>query len=320
MELSRLFSNTIINTLSAEKNYTVSGVNLTADIVITPPVGFEISTATGTGFVANPATITLTQTGGTVTSTIIYVRFAPTIVQVYTDNITHASTGATTMTVAVTGNAVPVPPSLPIDENFDYTAGTLLTANGWVAHSGANSLPVTVGASSITYPGYPLSAIGNEVSIVPGSAEDVNYGFASQTSGSLYASVLFNASAFANTSTDYFFHFCQIAGSSAGPFFGRVFAKRDASNKVSFGISKSSTTTVTYTPFSYDLNTTYLLVLKYSFNSATATDDIAYLYIDPAWTAIEPTPAIVSTDAGTDPTGIAAIALRQGLNTLNCKN
>lgn len=313
------FSNTVINTLSAEKTYTVSGINLTADIVITPPVGFEISTTTGTGFVANPATITLPQTAGTVASTTIYVRFAPTIVQVYTDNITHASTGATTMNVAVTGTGVPVPPSLPIDENFNYTVGTLLTANGWTAHSGANTLPVTVGASTITYAGYPLSGIGNEVSIVPGSAEDVNYGFATQTSGSLYASVLFNASAFANTTGDYFLNFCQTSGSSAAGLYGRIFAKRDASNKVSFGISKASTTTITYTPFSYDLNTTYLLVLKYTINSATTTDDVAYLYINPVWSAIEPTPAIASTDAGTDATGIAAIALRQGTNTPTAK-
>ncbi|NMB82684.1 MAG: T9SS type A sorting domain-containing protein [Ignavibacteria bacterium] len=97
------FGNQTVNTTSGEKSYSVSGANLTADIVITPPAGFEISTTSGSGFVANPSSLTLTQSGGTVASTTIYTRFVPTLVQAYSGNIVHTSTDATTQNVAVSG-------------------------------------------------------------------------------------------------------------------------------------------------------------------------------------------------------------------------
>ncbi len=58
---------------SAEQNFTVSGSALTADITITAPTGFEISITSGSGF---DSTLTLTQSGGSVPNTIIYVRLA----------------------------------------------------------------------------------------------------------------------------------------------------------------------------------------------------------------------------------------------------
>jgi hypothetical protein len=101
------YGNQCINTTSSEKSYNVSGANLTANISIAPPTGYEISTGTGGSFVAtNP--IVLTQSGGTVTSTTIYVRFSPTIAQLYSDNITHTSTGATQQDLAVSGTGTPL--------------------------------------------------------------------------------------------------------------------------------------------------------------------------------------------------------------------
>ena len=100
------FGNQNVNTTSPEKFYSVSGLNLTSDIVITPPPGFEISSTSGTGFISNPNTITLLQSGGSVSPTTIYVRFSPTLSQVYSGNISHASTGAVLQNVAVTGTGV----------------------------------------------------------------------------------------------------------------------------------------------------------------------------------------------------------------------
>ncbi len=99
------FGDICVGNTSAEKTYNVSGSSLTANISIVPPSGYEISTGTGGSFVVtNP--ITLVPSGGTVTSTPIYVRFVPTLVQPYTGNITNASTGATTKNVVVSGNGV----------------------------------------------------------------------------------------------------------------------------------------------------------------------------------------------------------------------
>jgi len=95
---------------SAEQSYTVSGSSLTNDITITPPAGYEISTGTGGGFVpTNP--ITLTQTGGVVASTTIYVRLNSATLGTNTGDITNASTGATTRNVSLTGKVLAAEPT-----------------------------------------------------------------------------------------------------------------------------------------------------------------------------------------------------------------
>ncbi len=100
------FGNAQQNGISSEQSYTVSGANQTANLVLTPPAGFEISTTSGSGFVANPSTLTLTPSGGTVPSTTIYVRFKPTAITSYSANITHTSTGAATQNKATTGTGI----------------------------------------------------------------------------------------------------------------------------------------------------------------------------------------------------------------------
>ena len=101
------FSTSAISTPSAEQTLVVSGSNLTNNISIVPPTGFEISTTTGGSFSAtNP--ITLTQSGGTVANTTIYVRYNPASLavqpQVAGTNISATSTGATTKNVTVLGS------------------------------------------------------------------------------------------------------------------------------------------------------------------------------------------------------------------------
>lgn len=100
------FGEQAVNTFSAEKSYTVSGSNLTENIIITPPLGFGISLSTGSGFVSYPGTLTLNQSVGNVASTIVYVRFAPETIQVFSGSISHTSAGAVSQDVAVSGNGI----------------------------------------------------------------------------------------------------------------------------------------------------------------------------------------------------------------------
>ncbi len=86
---------------SAAQSYTVSGSGLTGNIMITAPADFEVSTASGSGF--GPS-VTLTQSGGTVAQTTIYVRFNRPTAGSSSGNITHASAGAATQNVAVSGS------------------------------------------------------------------------------------------------------------------------------------------------------------------------------------------------------------------------
>jgi pectin methylesterase-like acyl-CoA thioesterase len=89
---------------SAVQTYTVAGVNLTANVVITPPAGFELSTNGGTTWSGSAAPITLTPTNNTLASTTVSVRLNTATPGAASGNITHVSAGATTVNVAVTGN------------------------------------------------------------------------------------------------------------------------------------------------------------------------------------------------------------------------
>ncbi len=200
-------------------------------------------------------------------------------------------------------------------ENFNYTIGSALKDNGWTAHSGSGSNSPAVSISSITYPGYASSGVGNETSLTT-SGEDLHRTFTAQTSGTIYAAVLVNVSS-ANTTGDYFFHVGATTISTN--FRGRVFVKKDASDNIQFGISQS-TTTVNYSSTNYSMNTTYLLVLRYEIVSGT-TNDVASIYINPPLNAAIPTSGWISnTDAaGTDLANIGSVALRQGSTTPNIK-
>jgi hypothetical protein len=99
---------TTAGTPSASQSYTVSGSNLTNDILITAPAGYEIkSPLTSYG-----SSVTLTQTAGTVNNTQIDVRLNSVTGGPFVGNITHISTGATQKDVAVTGNVLATEPSV----------------------------------------------------------------------------------------------------------------------------------------------------------------------------------------------------------------
>ena len=196
-------------------------------------------------------------------------------------------------------------------ENFDYTAGTLLTANGWTAHSGGGTNAIQVVSPGLTYAGYIGSGIGNAASLGIASGEDVNKAFTAQTTGNVYVSFLVNVTS-ATATGDY----CLNLGPNTigTNFRGRLFIKQDGSNNIAFGISQGGAlATAIFTPYSYAINTTYLVVLKYSIVAGT-TNDFSAIYINPIITNPEPaTGWFTTTDfTAADPTDIGSVALRQG--------
>ncbi|GAB1405233.1 hypothetical protein MASR1M74_24130 [Lentimicrobium sp.] len=89
---------------SAEQSFTISGSNLTEDIIVAAPTNYEISTGTGGAFsAANP--ITLSPTSGNVASTPIYVRLKAGLAYGTYNNetITASSSGADDKTVTCNG-------------------------------------------------------------------------------------------------------------------------------------------------------------------------------------------------------------------------
>ena len=86
---------------STEQTFTAEGSDLTADITVTAPTDFEVSTTSGSGF---GSSVTLPQSGGTVNSTTIYVRLVTGLsVNTYNGTISATSTGATQRDISLSG-------------------------------------------------------------------------------------------------------------------------------------------------------------------------------------------------------------------------
>jgi len=144
-------------TVAATPNsFTVTGTGLTANITVAaPPAGFETSTAIGGPF--NTTTITLTQVGGNVALTTIYIRLRATATVAgspYSGTINVTSTGAGTNGVATINASTVGKATLTVTaNNVPKTYGTLLTGasgSGAFTSSGLKN-GETIGSVTIAY-------------------------------------------------------------------------------------------------------------------------------------------------------------------------
>jgi len=93
-----------IQTPTASRQFTVSGMNLTTGITVTVPFGFEISSNENGPFSSAP--LVLPPTGSQVPTTTLYLRFNPAAVQSYSGNLTVATEGLSpSPSFAVMGNS-----------------------------------------------------------------------------------------------------------------------------------------------------------------------------------------------------------------------
>ncbi|MBK8610412.1 MAG: hypothetical protein IPL84_10860 [Chitinophagaceae bacterium] len=130
---------------SAVQTYTVDGTDLTADISIAPPTGYEIS-PTGAFTPTNP--ITLTQTAGTVASTTIQVRMNSAALGVNAGNITHTSAGSNDPDVAVTGNVLAPEPTIQSTITFGAVTNSTIVVN-FAGGNGANRILVAKALTAV---------------------------------------------------------------------------------------------------------------------------------------------------------------------------
>lgn len=132
---------TVTGTASAAQTYTVSGVNLTADPVITPPANFEVSN-NGTTYVTS---LTLPRTGNVLTGqpVTIYARLHATApAGIYGGNIDNAVSGGTTKQVAVSGTVLAAQPTAQASAvTFANVTSQSFTIN-WTNGNGSNRLVV----------------------------------------------------------------------------------------------------------------------------------------------------------------------------------
>lgn len=200
-------------------------------------------------------------------------------------------------------------------DNLNYADNSLLTANGWTAHSGANTNSPDVGTSNgLTYTGYSgltgvsAAVVGNAAQL-DNNGEDVNKLFtAPVTTGTLYYSFLVNV---VSGDAGYFTHL-----GNGTNFTARVFVKPSANaGKINFGISNTGTASYATVPTDFDLNTTYLIIVKYDVSTTGAASIWVKSAGVPATEAAAGAPEHSTSASGV--ANVAAVYLRQYSATQN---
>ncbi len=203
-------------------------------------------------------------------------------------------------------------------ENFDYPAGDSLGAHGWTSFSGGATNRLLVTSPGLSYAGYPQSGIGNATTLTT-TGQDAYVPFSSSVDTSnasaVYAFFLVNVS-----SAQVGEYFAAFLPSSSTTFYScRLFA-RDNGGNLNFGVVKSSpqdTNNISmWSTNSYSYNTTYLVVLKYSFFSGPSNDAVSMFVFSSGLPSTEPAPTVgplVFTSG--DANNIGRFAVRQGVAT-----
>ncbi|REH01546.1 hypothetical protein [Flavobacterium aquicola] len=137
---------TITGTVSAAQTYTVSGSNLTADVIVTAPANFEVSTNNST----YSGSVTLPRTGNVLTPVTVYARVKASAPSgLYSAAIDNSTTGGTTKSVAVAATVIASKPTVQATA-VTFTTVTSTTFNiNWTNGNGANHLVLIKSGSAV---------------------------------------------------------------------------------------------------------------------------------------------------------------------------
>jgi len=132
-----------VGTVSTTQNFTISGTNLIATIILTAPTGFEISSTQSGSY---SSSITLNPTAGTLALSTVYIRQTSIIVGPTSGTISATSNSANQQSLSVAGlvNALPIKPVISWNNNQLNTASGFSSYQWFLAGN-----PVT-GATSNT--------------------------------------------------------------------------------------------------------------------------------------------------------------------------
>ncbi len=202
-----------------------------------------------------------------------------------------------------------------LSEDFNYTDS--LSKNGWLPVSAWGTNGLFARATGLVKTGYANSGVGNAVDMVASGEDSKKDLSAAVTTGSLYASFLMNIKTAAKTAGSYVTGF--TSGSSGSIYNLRYYIKSDSAGGFYLGIGRGTSTAI-YSANSYAANTTYLVTIKYGYNTtATANDTVAF-YVHPTASTTLTEPATYTVNnlgvgTGSDATEINAFFLRQGTAT-----
>jgi len=196
-----------------------------------------------------------------------------------------------------------------VEENFDYPVGDLITNHGWTSNGNPGVNSIFVVAPGLEFPCYAGSGIGNAVALNNNGPDASKFLSSSIDSGSVYVSLMVKITT-ARTG-DYFFH---LSDSSTGfdSDVGRIYAM-DSAGKVAFGLSKRGNNNEIYTPAQYFLDSTYLVVIKYTFITGADNDLVSLFVFSTCPPLLEPLPTLGPIGVGlTDLPQVGKVVLRQG--------
>ncbi|MBO8461096.1 MAG: T9SS type A sorting domain-containing protein [Bacteroidetes bacterium] len=213
------------------------------------------------------------------------------------------------------------------DDNFDaYDDGALYNQGGWVKYGTNTDNPIQLTATNLTYDGYQSEAMGKAVQLqkfTDKDSEDLQkalttpFNPVSLDSKTFYMSFLVNVQ---EAGAAPFISLCDanttFADGSSGTQKVYVLAKEGSTmGKVKFAVSKNSeTANLAETSTEFDLNTTCLVVLKYTANPADIDDDQIDMYVNPVITSEAANSSLCTATEGSDinvTKGLASVQLRQ---------
>ncbi|GGP04321.1 hypothetical protein GCM10010992_15930 [Cloacibacterium rupense] len=184
--------------------------------------------------------------------------------------------------------------SLPYNESFTYANGNLVNNGGWSYLGTPNtSAPdeIQVVSNAITFDG-----IGNDLQqtfATPVNSGSLSYSFDLKVT---------DVTAATDANGGYFAGFVQ----SASTYGGTIWTKKvtDTTYKLGVEVRTSTGTATSWSTADYNVNTTYNVVVKYTFNSGTTSDDTVSLWVDQA-------SIVTDTHTGTDLTQASSFFFRQ---------
>jgi len=98
-----------IDAPSATQVYQISGINLTNNIIITPPVPFEVSVDSGVTWYNHTNPLVIVPKGNALATMNVYLRMNGTVPGTYVDSIYHSTVGGGTVPLKVKGTLLSTP-------------------------------------------------------------------------------------------------------------------------------------------------------------------------------------------------------------------
>lgn len=198
--------------------------------------------------------------------------------------------------------------ALPYYEGFNYTVGNSLgSEQKWTnVNSGDNIVSAT---GNLSYTG--LTTAGNSISFAADGI-DCFSPITSTNSGTVYYSFLMNISSMAGV-TDANGGYLAGFGETNTNLGATLWTKRVDDTNFNLGIEvrTANAANTTFTSTTYQTGQTYFVVVGYTFNPTTTSDDVVSLWINPVVNNPESSATLTDTHAATDLLNVSRFFFRQ---------